>query len=638
MVFENPYKGLTSINDLPKINYVFKNIYSYIEYLFDNITPLSRVINTTYPLMGGGDLTIDRTFYITQSSPSDSGFITSANYNDWYTAYNNTITSASVTGTTTKTLTLNQQDGGTITASWTDVDTAPVTSVFGRIGAIIAQSGDYTTTLVTEGTNLYFTNARAIASTLTGYVSGAGTISSSDTILTAIQKLNGNISGLSGTYFVNGGNSFGAIASIGTNDAFAFNLRTNNTVRVTVTDTGNLLINTLINTGQRLNVEGAARINGNVLMPTNQTHISWNDGTTRIEGNTGGSAFIRLRVTGIDRLGIDVNGRVGINTVSQRARLCTVDDQSSTNPYSLNSISIIDLVNTNTTVNNWISIGFKNDPTTDVIATIQTRVTDHVNRYGELHFSTRGINGIASRLLINTIGGIGIATSSINSSSIFQIDSTDRGFLAPRMTTVQWNAIASKVQGLEAFDTTQQKPVYVGTTSGINQWVNSTIFTQTNTVTISNTTTETSILGTGIGTKTLPANFLAIGKIVRLTVRGYINETSTPTIRVRLKLGSTTIFDTTATNINSLGGTDKYFDATYDITCRTTGVTGTVFPQGRWQYAANSGVNSVINGAVTSATTINTTISQVIDLTVQWGTANASNNVVSTTCSIEILN
>jgi len=39
--------------------------------------------------------------------------------------------------------------------------TPPVTSVFSRTGAVTAQSGDYTTTQVTEGTNLYFTNTRA---------------------------------------------------------------------------------------------------------------------------------------------------------------------------------------------------------------------------------------------------------------------------------------------------------------------------------------------------------------------------------------------------------------------------------------------------------------------------------------------
>jgi hypothetical protein len=47
-----------------------------------------------------------------------------------------------------------------------------------------------------EGSKLFFTNARAIASTLTGYSSGAGTVSSSDSILSAIQKLNGNIAAL----------------------------------------------------------------------------------------------------------------------------------------------------------------------------------------------------------------------------------------------------------------------------------------------------------------------------------------------------------------------------------------------------------------------------------------------------------
>ena len=86
---------------------------------------------------------------------------TTASQATWNTAYNDSIVSAAVTGVQTKTLTLNQQDGGTITASWSDYDTAPVTSVFGRTGAITAQSGDYNTLQVTENTNLYFTNQRA---------------------------------------------------------------------------------------------------------------------------------------------------------------------------------------------------------------------------------------------------------------------------------------------------------------------------------------------------------------------------------------------------------------------------------------------------------------------------------------------
>ena len=38
---------------------------------------------------------------------------------------------------------------------------APVDSVFGRTGPIIAQNGDYSTTQVTEGSNLYYTDLRA---------------------------------------------------------------------------------------------------------------------------------------------------------------------------------------------------------------------------------------------------------------------------------------------------------------------------------------------------------------------------------------------------------------------------------------------------------------------------------------------
>ena len=52
----------------------------------------------------------------------DSGYSipTISNQNTWTTAYDNSIVSAAVTGTSTKTLTLTQQDAGTITASWSD--------------------------------------------------------------------------------------------------------------------------------------------------------------------------------------------------------------------------------------------------------------------------------------------------------------------------------------------------------------------------------------------------------------------------------------------------------------------------------------------------------------------------------------
>jgi len=116
------------------------------------------------------------------STTSGYGIPTTASQTTWDTAYNRSLTSAAVTGTTTKTLTLNEQGGGTITASWTDINTDAVTSVFGRTGAVVAQSGDYTTTLVTEGTNLYYTDVRARASN--SFVAGSGAYNSTTGVIT----------------------------------------------------------------------------------------------------------------------------------------------------------------------------------------------------------------------------------------------------------------------------------------------------------------------------------------------------------------------------------------------------------------------------------------------------------------------
>lgn len=58
------------------------------------------------------------------------------------------------------------------------------------------------TLAVPELTNLYYTNARGISSVITGFVSGAGVVAATDTMLQAINKLDGNIAGkqASGNY------------------------------------------------------------------------------------------------------------------------------------------------------------------------------------------------------------------------------------------------------------------------------------------------------------------------------------------------------------------------------------------------------------------------------------------------------
>lgn len=84
---------------------------------------------------------------------------------------------------------------------------------------------------------------------------------------------------------------------------------------------------------------------------------------------------------------------------------------------------------------------------------------------------TGGANGITRGLYINPTltaaadfraievsnGGAYINTTSVQASAILQADSTTKGFLPPRMTTTQKNAIASPAAGLVVYDSTTNK-------------------------------------------------------------------------------------------------------------------------------------------------------------------------------------
>lgn len=79
-------------------------------------------------------------------------------------------------------------------------------------------------------------------------------------------------------------------------------------------------------------------------------------------------------------------------------------------------------------------------------------------------------------VLGTTSGSVGIGTSSINASAILDVTSTARGFLAPRMTTAQKNAIATPATGLLVYDTTLNAfnfyngSVWGGLGGGLTNW------------------------------------------------------------------------------------------------------------------------------------------------------------------------
>jgi hypothetical protein len=85
-----------------------------------------------------------------------------------------------------------------------------------------------------------------------------------------------------------------------------------------------------------------------------------------------------------------------------------------------------------------------------------------INLYAAQHRAIETVTGAV--LFGTTSGSVGIgATTTINASSILQVTSTSQGFLPPRMTTAQKNAIATPATGLVVYDTTLNKlALYTG--------------------------------------------------------------------------------------------------------------------------------------------------------------------------------
>jgi hypothetical protein len=144
-----------------------------------NLTSVGLTMPTGFsvansPLTQSGTLAV--TYASGYSLPSD------AEQAEWDTAYNRSLTAANVSGTTTKTLTLTKQDGSTLQASWSDYDTAPVTSVFGRTGDVVATEGDYNLTQLGDVTITSPTTNQVLKYNGSAWVNGIDT----DTGLTSV--------------------------------------------------------------------------------------------------------------------------------------------------------------------------------------------------------------------------------------------------------------------------------------------------------------------------------------------------------------------------------------------------------------------------------------------------------------------
>jgi hypothetical protein len=158
------------------------------------------------------------------------------------------------------------------------------------------------------------------------------------------------------------------------------------------------------------------------------------------------------------------------------------------------------------------------------------------------------------------------------------------------------------------------------------------VFAQTgNSNIISGTTVETSLINGGVGTLIVPANGFAVGDSFRAVMGGVMNAANNQTIRVRVKTGAVTLLDSGLQNLGSSVINDV-FSLNIDFTIRQIGTAGvaSIVSLGSFHYTKTN--NASVQGFgfnVVNNTTFNTTISNTLDITVQWGSNNAGNNIYS---------
>lgn len=164
---------------------------------------------------------------------------------------------------------------------------------------------------------------------------------------------------------------------------------------------------------------------------------------------------------------------------------------------------------------------------------------------------------------------------------------------------------------------------------------NGALFTVTDNAQAANTTSETSIFGNGVGTKTISANAFTAGRRLRIRLGGIYNTNAigSRTLDIRMKLGSTLICNTAAKTVGTGGATSDCFIFDVSVTCRTTGVSGTFYVDGTARYLISSGTTQEFSfnsdeaalGALGAEITLDTTISQALTITAIWGQADPSN-------------
>jgi hypothetical protein len=149
-------------------------------------------------------------------------------------------------------------------------------------------------------------------------------------------------------------------------------------------------------------------------------------------------------------------------------------------------------------------------------------------------------------------------------------------------------------------------------------------------VIVSGTTTETTIIGSGIGVLTVPENGFTVGDSFSAKLSGTISSQNNDTIRIRVKSGSVVFLDSNLQTTTSL--TNELWELFIDFTIRGIGGSGVASINSSGAFHTTKKNSSSVEGfsfRTLNNTTFDTTVINTLDITVQWGSTNVNNKIDS---------
>jgi hypothetical protein len=158
-----------------------------------------------------------------------------------------------------------------------------------------------------------------------------------------------------------------------------------------------------------------------------------------------------------------------------------------------------------------------------------------------------------------------------------------------------------------------------GVSGGTARKIGGPVHVKQGTTTVSNTTTETDL-----GTHTLEASSIGLGTLVEITTTARITGiTSTPTLNLKLYIGSTVLAQTTAVAVLA----NDYYQLTFRLVGQAAAsASSAVSANG----TATAKISGTVGTTVSSATpvTLATNGALIVRMTATWSAASASNTVL----------